>query len=269
MGIDYVINYPCLPKDALTTEGIVERIKNRDRAEQVVNLYRQQGDHRPVNEIGFEVTYRAADGSDQTKLVVASDLIDHAAVLSDFQAECIGCPANRTEQPFGCFGYLNYPIANEAEIWLLEQLPSESDPVLFLMLMRGISEFGYTGETARTLRDQVGVYFANPDTLARRYAEMDVTTDVVFEMTFQLGPIQPGHAMMLLLFYNAISRDAIDPQSIMALTRRELSADEFMERYPFTHEINLNDHPSIIDFKRFLKALYLAYVLNVELLLDI
>jgi hypothetical protein len=75
--------------------------------------------------------------------------------------------------------------------------------------------------------------------------------------------------MMLLLFYNAIPRDAIDPQSIIALTRRELSADEFMEQYPFFHEINLDDHPSIIDFKRFLKALYIAYALNVELPLDI
>lgn len=269
MGIDYVINYPCLPKDALTTEGIVERLKNRDRAEQVVQLYRQQGDHRPISEIGFEVTYRAADGSDHTKLVIAGDLIDQATVLDDFQAECDGCPANRTGQPFGCIGYINYPIANEAEIWLLEQLPSENDPVLFLMLMRGITEFGYTGESARTLRDQVGVYFANPDTLARRYAEMDVTTDVLFEMTFQLGPIQPGHAMMLLLFYRAIPRDAIDPQSIIDLTRHELSPDEFMEQYPFSYEINSSDHPSIIDLKRLLKGLYFAYALNVEVLLDI
>ncbi len=269
MGIDYVINYSCVPKDALTTGGILERLKNRDRAEQVVKLYREQGDHRPENEIGFDVTYRGADGFEQTKLVIASDLIDNAAILRDFQADCVDCPANRTNQPFGCIGYLNYPIANEAEIWLLEQLPSENDPVLFLMLTRGISEFGYTGEAARALRDQVGIYFNNPDTLARRYAEMDVTTDVLFEMMFQLGPIQPGHAMMLLLFFNVIPRDQIDPQRIVELTRRELSEAEFIDQYPFSYEVTDADHSSIADLKRFFKALYLAYMLNVEVLLDI
>src|SRR5690606_18251401 len=112
------------------------------------------------------------------------DLLDEAAILDEFAPHCVGCPANLAGKAYGCVGYINYPISNEAEIWLLEQLPDVRDPMLFIMLIRGIQEIGYSGQEARRLRNEVGMFFQNPDTLARRYTEMNVTTDILFEMTF-------------------------------------------------------------------------------------
>lgn len=269
MGIDYMIHYPCVPKDTLGTDGILERLKNRERAEQVIQMYRNAGDNRSDSKIGFELTRRSANGDQYSEVVVAADLLQEAAILDEFAHHCQGCPANLTGKAYGCVGYINYPITTKGEVWLLEQLPSVADPILFIMLVRGIQEIGYSGQEARRLRDEPGVYFQNVDTLARRYTEMDVTADILFEMTFQLGPIQPPHAAMLLLFYHAIPRDDIDPGRIMALTRHELSPDQFQAQYPFLHEIKAEDDSSTQDLKRFLKALYVAYQLNVPVLLDV
>ena len=270
MGIDYTIDFSCDPKKNIGSAQILELLKSRQRAHEVIKLYRDEDDYRPESEIGYEVTRRTPDGEEETTLMIASEVLEEVAVLNEWADVCLNnCPANITGKPYGCIGHINYPISNKGEVWLLEQLPSVADPVLFLMLIRGIQEIGYSGVEARQLRDQVGIYFQNPDTLARRYSELDVTTDILFEMTFQLGDIQPPHAAMLLLFYGAISRQDLDPTTIMGLTKQEISADKFLEEFPFLQEIQSGDDSSIRDLKQFLKALYTAYVLNVPLLLDI
>lgn len=269
MGVDTAINFPCLPKDHLTTEGIIERLKGRDRAQKIVQYYREQGDHRPESEIGFEMTRRASDGTETTELVTADVLLNAAAELDGLNQYCVGCPANRTGKAFGCIGYINYPISQQAEWWMLKQLPGPEHPVLFLMLQKGIHEFGYTGETARELRNQVGVFFESADTFGRKFPEFTATTDSLFEMTFMLGPIQPGHAAMLLLFYGAISRDGLDPATIIALSSNPDARESLLEQHSFQMQIQQGDDHSIRDIKMFLQSLYLAYRLNVALLLDV
>lgn len=269
MGIDYVVDTPCIPRDSMTLDDIVRRIKDRERAIEVIRWYRDNHDERSPSEIGFEVTRRSADGTEATQLLIAQDALDEAAIVDRLAQDYQSCEAAEVLAFYECFGSLNYPLANRAEIWLLEQLPGIEDPMLFLMLMRGVQEFGYTGQAARELRNNVGVYFQNPDTLARRYAELDVTTDVLFEMTFQLGPIQPAHAAMLLLFFNAIPRSDMQPDRIMALTKGELSREEMQAQFPFQHHILQDDLESVKDYKRFFLTLYRAYLLQVPVLLDL
>lgn len=266
MGIDTIVNYECVPKQELSTEGLIGRLKNRERARHVMEIYRQEGMN---DQAGYEMVYRGADGSEESKILDVKTVMQEAQILDDLAIHCEGCPANLTGKPYGCVGYINYPIANNAEIWLLHQLPSVAEPVLFLMFRRGLKEFGYTGNAARQLRDQLGVYFENPDTLARRYSDLDVTTDVLFEMIFQLGPIQPAHAIMLLFFLNVIPREDIDPDMFMALWKRDVDWDTFPNQFPFLHQVVPNDNHSVKDLKQFLWALYVAYQLGVAVLLDI
>ncbi len=267
MAIDYVIDLACEPKTQLTIERIIERLKNRDRANEVIKVYRQAGDNRPDSEIGFEVTRRAADGTERKDLVIAADLLADAAALDQYASHCVGCPANRTGEAYGCIGTINYPISTQAEIWLLEQLPDVSTPGLFLMMTRSIEELGYTGQDARRWRQQQpSIFFTSQDTLVREYATTAITSDMIFEMTFQVGAIQPSHAAMLLLFYGVIPRDGLDPDIIMALTRGQVT--DFTDRFPFLHRFEDGDDLTVKDLKRFLLALYLAYSLDVALLMD-
>lgn len=269
MAIDTIIDYSCMPKEIFGIEGILSRLKAGERADAVIRLYQEREPNRPPDQIAFEVTRRSANGAQETEMVFASSLLAQRAQLDTVRQACEGCPANRTGRPFGCFGAINYPISMRAEAWLLQQLPFNDEPLLYLMLKKGIEEFGYTGESARALRNQAGVYFESAETLARRYHEMQVTSDQIFEMTFLLGPIQPGHAAMLLLFYNAIPRHNMDVAEIMRLTRPTPNRAPDFEVPPLSLDIGGNDDPSLRDIEGFLRALHLAYRLNVSLLLDV
>src|SRR5437899_945521 len=110
LGIDYVIDYDCVPKQTLSTEGILARLKARDRAAAIMQLYRDHGDDRQPAEMGFELARRLPDGSEETQVVVVQVMLDEAAQLDPLADYCATCPANRALKPFGCFGYINYPI---------------------------------------------------------------------------------------------------------------------------------------------------------------
>ena len=115
MAIDYVIEYKCYPKQELTTEGIIERIKGQARAEAVIKLFRDNGDTRPVSEIGFELERSTASGESEIKLVMVQAMLDQADELFSYEHYCTGCSANNTGAPFGCIGQIEYPISSDAE----------------------------------------------------------------------------------------------------------------------------------------------------------
>lgn len=266
MGIDYIINYGCVPKEMLTTEGLLERLKAGEQAQALMNFYRNNGDMRPVEEMGGEVLRRAADGEHETRTIMVADLIKMHHELDPLEHHCVGCPANAMQRRFGCIGHLNYPISQQAEQWMLEQLPHpDYDPLPFLLLTKA-EEFGCTGETGRWLRDQVGVIFESGDTLARRYPEMDISTDQLFEMFFLIEPTIPvKRSIMILMFMGAIERN-MDAHELMNLTP---AASDAAERLPFRLHIEETDDHSTADIKRFLYALYRAYLLDRDVLLDV
>ena len=137
MAIDYVIDYKCYPKHEITTEGILERIKGRARAEAVIKLFRDNGDNRPVPEIGFELERTTASGESETKIVMIQTLLDQSDELLQYEHYCAGCPANNTGAPFGCIGQIEYPISGKAELWLLNQLPLPTETYLGCSYGRG------------------------------------------------------------------------------------------------------------------------------------
>ncbi len=269
MAIETIIEFSCIPKDILTTDGMLERLKARDRAEAMIKLYREQGDHRPAEEIGFELTKRSSDGEEMTETIMVGDLLAEAAILDEVSEHCYGCPVNRTNQPFGCVASINYPLSEAGELWLLQKLPRSGHPLLHIML-RGIEEYNYDGETARPLRHQEGVYMVSHDTLARPYVEEDniVTSDQIFEMLFMVGNIQPGHAAMILLFFNIIPRDDLTPDDIFWLMNGgviSVDADKVEDELPLLIRFDEEDDATIRDFKHFFHALFLAYVNGVSL----
>lgn len=271
MGIDTIIDFPCIPKDLLTTEGIIERLKGRERAEAIIKLYREQGDYRPLAEIGFEMTRRAADGTFQTDTVIVAEALENAKLLDEVAEHCIGCPGNRTNEPFGCIHTINFPISEAGEIWLLRQLPPPGMPLLKI-LNRGIEQFGYDGESFRKLRLEQGIYFESEDALARPYVDDDLifTTDMLFEMMFMVGAIEPSHAVILLLALKAIPRDNLSPETLFWIMNGTWEdGDEAAIELPFLHNTDPDDDSSVRDLKNFLHMLYLAYRQHVRVLVDL
>lgn len=276
MAIDYIIDYNCIPKQTLTTEGLLERLKAGERAQTIIRFFREHGDNRPPKEMGFEMIRRTADGTEETQLIIVQHLLDAAAELDPLAHHCAGCPANRSGRPFGCAGFIQYPITARAEAWLLSHLPGPDEPLVWLLLKQGLEDFQYDGQSVRELRESSDTYFEDKYAPGRNLGEFVITSNQLFEMLFAVGPIQPGHAGVLLLFLHAIPRD-MEAGQIITLSPAPADA---AERFPLRHVPAPEDETpeaaaadpardrSIDDFMRFIQALYIAWRLDVALLVD-
>ncbi|MBX3081026.1 MAG: hypothetical protein KF716_05280 [Anaerolineae bacterium] len=265
MGIDYVIDYECVPKQELTSLGIMERLKAKQRAQAVIKLYRDRGDMRPPSEMGFEMVRRVADGSEEVQVIVVQDMLNDAAPLDSLRTHCAGCPANVLDKPFGCFNTINYPISQQAEVWLLKRLPTPEDPLIFLLVQQAVQDIQPNSELAEqigSMRSRPGVFFQSSEVLGRRYDEMTITTNHIFQLLFLPESINPAYGSLLLLLFNAIPRD-MDAEHLMQLASSTPDRD-----IPLLIEDELGDDQTLADIKDFLRAVHRAHALHVTLSLD-
>jgi hypothetical protein len=266
MGIDHVIDLDCVPKHALTTPGLLARLKARTRAEAIIQLHRDHGDQRPPADMGFEMVRRMPDGKEEVQTVLVRDLLDEAAALDSLEPHCADCPANRAGRPFGCFDNINYPISQKAELWLLKQLPGPDDVLPLMLLRRTLTDYLSDGAEIVRIRQRPGVIFQTGERFARRIDDVQIATDQVFELLFLPEVIAPAHAALLLLFFGAIPRD-MAADELMHLT--QASPDHATRRdVPFLLSPDPADDETIAEIKAFFAALHAAYRLDVPLSLD-
>lgn len=265
MAIDYSIGYDCVPRQTFGTEGILERMKGEERARMVIEMFRRNGDERPPGEMGFEFSRSTPDGGEETRVVIVQEMLDRAAQLRDYAHHCENCPANRTRMPFGCNGFIQYPISAAAETWLLDRLPVPDDTIIWMLLRQGVREFGYDGTTVNPLRAASDAYFEARQPANRRLGEMTIDANQVFEMMFGVGNIQPNHAALLLLFAHAIPR-TIEADAIMNIAP---APPDVASKHPFLLQEDANDDRTIAELKAFFRALYMAWSLHVPVVLDV
>ena len=239
MAIDYVIDYACEPKNALTTPSILARLKGRDQAKRIIKLYRDAGDNRPYDQMGFEFTRATADGDEETEIVMVTELIEAAKALDEHASHCAGCPANRTGAPYGCFSKVPYPISDHGERWLLLRLPLPHEALLpWTLLGENLREINQSDSDVQEIRD-TGTYFESERNPRRRLGEIALSGNNLFFMLFMGGHITPARAAVLMLFFGVI------PQNIEAPTMYQLTpAPEDAEtRHPF----QLQPEPDVDD----------------------
>lgn len=267
-----MIELDCPPKRALGAAGILERLKERRRAREVIEWFRDAGDKRSPAQMGFEFSQSRPGDSGDKQLIVVQDLLDHAAALDEHAEFCQTCPANRAGQAFGCAGFIQYPITALAETWLLERLPAPDERLVWKLLRKGIQELGYDGSSVKTLREtdaasaaDGSTYFELPDAPQRWLGELRVSSDQLLEMMFGVGKrIIPNHSGILLLFAHAIDRnlkaEAIqDISSPLALPRPQCR---------FIMSAAAEGDQCIREFVAFFHALYTAWQLNRPLFID-
>lgn len=267
MAIDFVVSYDCVPKQTFTQEGILDRLKERDRARTVIDLYREGGDERHPTLMEFELSRVNAEGVEETRVVNVQSMLDRAAELDSVAAHCAGCPANLVGEPFGCYGVIQYPISAAAERWLLDRLPGIEEPLIWLLLRQGVQELGYDGAAVAPLRADP-TYFEERRLPGRNMVEFIFTANQVFEMLFLTGAVQPAHAGMLLLLFGAIPR-SVEADQIVRIMNRQLHAAEIKLKFPFQYRPEEGDDLSITQMKIYLYALYNAWLLNVPVGLDV
>jgi hypothetical protein len=266
MAIDYTIDYQCVPKQSLTPDGILDRLKGKARAERVIRLFRQNNDYRPPAQMGFEFSRNTPNGEEETKVINVQDMLDRATELDPLAHYCEGCPARVIEESFGCFGRIDYPISRAAEVWLLRQLPITSEFLSWTLLRQQLADMGVDGAIVNPMRLPDQPFFEEQQILAKQLGEYGVSTNQLFQLLFLAGgAIKPAYAAVLLVVFKAIRRDLEAPE-LMTLTQ---SPDDAFGCYPFLMASAPEDDLSISQYKSFFKALWLAWGLNVPLLLDV
>jgi len=221
MGIDYLIDQPCAVKDAFGgAAGFVALAKQRGQAEAILQMARRQGDERPLDQIKIRSKV-ARPGGVEEREVSLQELLDAPAPLAAHEQGCAGCPAHFDERPFSCYGYVGYPIAAEAEKWLLSRLPKSLESTAGMFLLKALDDFGWDGEHVAGMREKGRTFFESDATFAASWGEgrdaRAIDSNTLLEMMFFVGHVQPSHALMLCLFLGLLPHDIApgDLQSIL------------------------------------------------------
>lgn len=265
MAIDYVVNYLCEPKDQLTTQGILARLKGQAQAQRIIQLYRDANDERPIDQMGFELTRNTADGDEETETVLVSEILEASRQLEPLAHHCQGCPANLKEAPYGCFNNISYPLSDHAERWLLLQLPiPEEAPLVWTLISQHLRDLNRHSDQVQQVRES-GTYFESERNPRRRLGEIAVSGNNLFYLLFMQGHMTPSRAAVTLLMFGAIPRN-IDAGDILKLTPAPADADE---RFPFVLGPEREDDRTVFELKAFFAALYTGWRLGVDVLLDV
>jgi hypothetical protein len=259
MGIDSIVDLDCAPKRRLSTTGILQMLKARDRAQMVLEAVRNNGDMRPAADITFKVVLRTPEG-DRPSEVAVQTLLDQAAKLDEHRSACASCPANR-DQPsgYGCFHYINYPIEAATEDWLLARLPDDPESTAGQLLRRAVEDFGWRGEHAASMRHRGDTFFEAELPATRRWSDgFVVDANQIFHMLFHVGAIGSTHALMVALFFGALPHD-LDPELLADAKRRSglMSLATVAEQDGQREQL-----------AELIRALVLAARLDVEVLID-
>lgn len=212
MGIDYVVDLDCSPKQALSIEKIIALIKSRNQIATIVEMARRDGDERPSEEITFTRMVMRPEGPTEQQVSVRT-LLQQVGELEPHVQHCDGCEANLCERPFGCYGYISYPIPVAAEEWLMSLLPADLESSGGYILQSAVADFEYDGGMFLDMRPQ-DMFFESPTPVERTWASFALTSDQLLQMLFGLGGLQTGHCQMMCLILGMIQTEDEEPHSL-------------------------------------------------------
>jgi len=264
MGADYMIELECRPKQQLTADGIVAKLKARSQAEAVLEMARANGDRRPPSEITFTTVLMRPQGRTEAEVSVQA-LLDEAEALTACEAECRRCPARPDAEAFGCKGYVNYPVQAATEQWLMSRLPDTLDGIAGHLLKSAVKDLGWDGSYTANMRAQGDTFFESRTPITRKwgglFSRFVLTSDQLWQMMFGLGSLQPSHCGMVSLFLGLPSHQEMigtaPPETTLALIQAEAA-----------RLIASGSGTQTATMARFVGAMAVAAALDVSLFID-
>jgi hypothetical protein len=271
VGIDYVVDYDCEPKQALGVDRILEIMKDRSRAAAALDLLRARGEiDRPIETIEFEFVARTPDGDLAPRRVRVKDVFDRASALEEFAPACDGCPANNSGRSFGCMGVVGYPLSSHGESWLLARVRAGPGAEL---LKAFLSELALTGGDIAKMRAAGEAFFESREAPAREDLGFSLRTDQLLEAIFCRGHLVPAHAAIVLIALSAlrlerpVPREQDLPPGTAMLIGRDEEGKESAQVFDMPAPSEVDDD-TVRELKAFFRALFLARGFGVRLLVD-
>lgn len=256
MAIDYYIQLPCQVRSTVSDRDLLRMEKARNRANAALDILRKNPQLQrdlPESEWVIGINVMGPNGPAEHTVKIA-DMLAEAGPLDELSVHCSGCPANLRNTSFGCGGAINYPITEDAERWLIAQLPVDLDGAAGQMLVRAINELQFTGAKIDAARSRKKLYAASKPavrTWRRSFlsTKTSITSSQVMQMLVGLGDLQPSHARLVCYFLGLLNTDM----------QIDLKPD---------YQPSPSDDASIVQFKQFLLAAAFAGTNNVCLLVD-
>jgi hypothetical protein len=181
------------------------------------------------------------------------------------------CPTcDLLDEPLACVGVLEPPISAAAEAWLAGRLPTSIDSLPGQLLRQTIKEGAIRGDRGDALR-RAG-FLAADQPILKNYGPFfrgtTVSTDQIFEAMLCAGDVQPPHALALLVHLGAVAVDDEVPltQAHGARLSEIVQAPAVRAtRVLCTIQLDEDDDASTTQLKRFVRALFAAFVQDTEL----
>lgn len=222
MAIDYVLELRCPVKEAVPTARLVDLVRAQRLGE------------TPADWAQFE------------------PLAPH----------CADCRANLLQQPFGCYGTIEYPIRLAVEQWLMSRLPETLDSTAGHFLVAAIRDFQYNGEPVARLRGNRD-FFESRKPARRQWGpwlnKRTITSDQILQMMFGLGNLGPSHCVTLALFLGILPHDFDPYRSDTTERNRQLAAAQITPP---------RSDPPHVEMAAFLHTVAMSPVLDVRVLVD-
>jgi len=282
MGSDFVLHRSCRPKLEVGrgdihagTFRLLGMLKARNRARTISAMVKQEG--KDPDTATIKVVVLGPNGPEERDVTVAS-MMAEAAPLEPLGRDCAGCDACVFQASFGCFGYVNYPLTASLERWVVERIQA-ADTLGGDLLLRAIRDFGYDGSAMADWRRRPELCERSTPLeaiVAKGFlSKKRVSTDQIFQALFRVGnTLDPAHCMGVLMWLGALRVQGSvpgpgtsgNPAALIALTSATTSEQR---RAIASLEVGANAVESEIrGFQRLLQGLYMAWVLDLPLLMD-
>lgn len=214
------------------------------------------------------------DGCDAKRIeggagAFAQSIADATEAPIDHKKECPTCQL--LGENLACVGLVESPLSANSEEWLLDRLPTGLDSLPGLLLRKHLDEGQIEGKGGAVLR-QNGLCEA-PGPLSRNYGPFfrryTIDGDQLLEELFCAGDVQPAHALALCVYFGAIGVDdkvLEDPGDGPKLAEIFEHVHTRESRTLLTIRYTDTDDDATRMLKRYLRALYAAFVLDTEVL---
>jgi hypothetical protein len=278
MAVDYIIDQSCKVKEALSLNGLVSLIKQRERATVIIEMAKKNGksDEEALN-MTFKVQVRTPGGVQETDVKV-SELLAGTKKLDELQPLCKDCTAG-FGRPFGCYRSLHYPISRKAEEWLADvaRKAAESRGPAMLPLQFIVEKNVDGGNITRMRADPGSVFFELKRPLdipvvvgTGLFNRKTVNTDQVFNQVIGLSRMRGAHMKMLLLMSGALAITDGEPAPETYNGAFQASGNDGVKRWwAYRLKTGADDDSSARELKEYFKMMFMALALQKDMIVSI
>lgn len=264
-------------KEALTQEGMISLIKQQARGHTVIDLLLKDGKTREeALDTVINLQIMTLDGV-ETRGYKVSELLEEARVLDDYQSHCEECLAGRGE-PFGCLKSIHYPLSSKAEEWLVaisEKALEKGMPNS--LALQYIPDNKVTGEQFKLMRaDPSGTFLELKKplevTLSKGFmSRKTVDTDQILHVLLGFPKVQNPHQMVMLMsFADAMKVSDTKPPEDSCEMAVRYALDGGKESWrSFSLPGSPSDDHSVTELKEYLRTMFVAYVIDREIIVDL